>query len=393
MKSLTLLMLLTILLIIPVIALAQMQAPQPPETNGQKIAIITASENQSTSEVEIEKIEQRVRERERMIWGKAEEKFISCKVDEDCKGMICIMVIGMDTPMCVNGKCICGPGRMAKYPINESKILVCIEAREKIREIVEKAREEKNITKAEEILNELVKLREEYKDCFPQPVNPVPIIAIESRIKKAQAVDEFQDEMKNLREEMLNNITSQNLTGRELAQVIKEYNEKRKELVKEFVQRIHEINMERMEEIKEVVVSRHVKWGNETLFNVTRIVVTVNGKNITIEPGDNVTISVEGVVVKSIIPLKVKNNTIEDAETNQTIRETPDRIKARIREQIREMKLERKENKPVYIVAAAKQGRLLGIIPVNVSVNYEISATDGSTIKVNRPWWSFLVLG
>jgi len=175
--------------------------------------------------------------------------------------------------------------------------------------------------------------------------------------------------------------------------VIKEYNEKRKELVKEFVQRIHEINMERMEEIKEVVVARHVKWENETLFNVTRIVVTVNGKNITIEPGDNVTISVEGVVVKSIIPLKVKNNTIEDADTNQTIRETPDRIKARIREQIREMKLERKENKPVYIVAAAKQGRLLGIIPVNVSVNYEISATDGSTITVNRPWWSFLVLG
>jgi antitoxin (DNA-binding transcriptional repressor) of toxin-antitoxin stability system len=272
-------------------------------------------------------------------------------------------------------------------------IAICSEIREKIRNMVELMKEEKNETMIQERLRELVRLRDEYKDCFPRPVNPVPIIAIESKIKKAQTVDEFQDEMKNLREEMLNNITSQNLTGRELAQVIKEYNEKRKELVKEFVQRIHEINMERMEEIKEVVVARHVKWENETLFNVTRIVVTVNGKNITIEPGDNVTISVEGVVVKSIIPLKVKNNTIEDADTNQTIRETPDRIRAEIREQIREMKLERKENKPVYVVAAEKQGRLLGIIPVNVSVNYEISATDGSTIKVNRPWWSFLVLG
>jgi antitoxin (DNA-binding transcriptional repressor) of toxin-antitoxin stability system len=392
MKSLTLLMLLTILLIIPVIALAQMQAPQPPETNGQKIAIITASENQSISEVEIEKIEERIRERERMIWGKAEEKFISCKVDEDCRGIICPMVIGMDTPMCFNERCICGPGRMAKYPINESKILVCIEAREKIREIAEKTREEKNITKAEEMLNELVKLREEYKDCFPQPM-PVAPIAIEAAVKKMKTVEEFREEMKELHEEMLNNITTQNLTGKQLAEIVKEYNEKRKELIKDFVEKIHEINMERMEEIKEVVVSKHVKWENETLFNVTRIVVTVNGKNITIEPGDNVTISVEGVVVKSIIPLKVKNNTIEDADTNQTIRETPDRIKARIREQIREMKLERKENKPVYIVAAAKQGRLLGIIPVNVSVNYEISATDGSTITVNRPWWSFLILG
>jgi antitoxin (DNA-binding transcriptional repressor) of toxin-antitoxin stability system len=386
-------MLLTILLIIPVIALAQMQPPRPPETNGQKIAIVTASENQSISEVEIEKIEERIRERERMIWGKAEEKFISCKVDEDCKGIICPMVIGMDTPMCFNERCICGLGRIAKYPINESKISICIEAREKIREIVEKAREEKNITKAEEILNELVKLREEYKDCFPRPVNPVPIIAIESKIKKAQAVDEFLDEMKNLREEMLNNITSQNLTGRELAQVIKEYNEKRKELVKEFVQRIHEINMERMEEIKEVVVARHVKWENETLFNVTKITVTVNGKNITIEPGDNVTISVEGVVVKSLIPLRVKNNTIEDVETNETINETPEMVKTRIREQIREMKLERNRGIPAYVVSAVKQGRLLGIIPVNINVNYEIAATNGTMLTINRPWWSFLVIG
>jgi antitoxin (DNA-binding transcriptional repressor) of toxin-antitoxin stability system len=375
-------------LVLPVIAIAQMQQEEVSGT--QKTVVLSTSISPSEENGTDEAI--MLREREKIAWMEM-KNLRNCKVDSDCITVICPMVIGRDTPMCIGGVCICGPGRNPKYTINETKIAICSEIREKIRKMVELMKEEKNETMIQERLRELVRLRDEYKDCFPRPVNPVPIIAIESKIKKAQAVDEFQDEMKNLREEMLNNITSQNLTGKELAQVIKEYNEKRKELVKEFVQRIHEINMERMEEIKEVVVARHVKWENETLFNVTRIVVTVNGKNITIEPGDNVTISVEGVVVKSIIPLKVKNNTIEDADTNQTIRETPDRIRARIREQIREMKLERKENKPVYIVAAAKQGRLLGIIPVNVSVNYEISATDGSTIKVNRPWWSFLVLG
>ena len=164
-------------------------------------------------------------------------------------------------------------------------------------------------------------------------------------------------------------------------------------MVKDFVEKIHEINMERMEEIKEVVVGKHVKWGNETLFNVTRIVVTVNGKNITIEPGDNVTISVEGVVVKSLIQLRVKNNTIEDAETNETINETPEVIKTRIREQVKEMKLERKQGIPAYVVSAVKQGRLLGIIPVNINVNYEIAATNGTMLTINRPWWSFLVIG
>ena len=375
-------------LVLPVMTIAQMQQEKfivTPKTVVTSTSISPSEDNETD-------VAEMLREREKVAWMEM-RNLRNCKVDSDCAAMICPMLIGRDTPMCVDGSCICGPGRNPKYPINETKIAICSEIREKIRNMIELMKEEKNETMIQERLRELVRLRDEYKDCFPRPINPVPIIAIESKIKKAKEVEEFQDEMEDLREEMLNNITSQNLTGRELAQVIKEYNEKRKELIEEFVQRIHEINMERMKEIKEVVVARHVKWEKDTLFNVTRIVVTVNGKNITIEPGDNVTISVEGVVVKSIIPLKVKNNTIEDADTNQTIRETPDIIKARIREQIREMKLERKENKPVYIVDATKEGRLLGIIPVNVSVNYEISATDGTTIKVNRPWWSFLVLG
>jgi antitoxin (DNA-binding transcriptional repressor) of toxin-antitoxin stability system len=317
----------------------------------------------------------------------------ACKTDEDCQNIVCPSIVGRDTPMCIVGICICGPGKTPRFPHELKPISVCIEAREKIREVMEKAKDEKNDTKRGELIEEIRKLREEYKDCFPQPTRTIQLVAIESRIKKAKAVDEFLEELKSLREEMLNNITSQNLTGKELAEVVKEYNEKRKELVKEFVQRIHEINIERIEDIKEVVVAKHVKWENETLFNVTKITVTVNGKNITIEPGDNVTISVEGVVVKSIVPLRVKNNTIEDAETNQTINETPEKVKARIREQVREMRLERKQGIPVYAVAAVKPGRLLGIVPISVNVNYEIAATNGTMLTVNRPWWSFLVFG
>jgi len=321
-----------------------------------------------------------------------EERFKSCKSDLDCLGIFCPAVVGLDTPMCVDEKCICGPGKAVKYPINESKIASCLKIRERMKEIIEEAREEKNMTRAQETLNELAKLKEEFKDCFPRPM-PVAPIAIEAAVKKMKTVEEFREEMKELQEEMLNNITTQNLTGKQLAEIVKEYNEKRKELVKDFVEKIHEINMERMEEIKEVVVSKHVKWENESLVNVTKITVTVNGKNITIEPGDNVTISIEGVVVKSIIPLKVKNNTIEDAETNQTINETPEKIKTKIREQIREMKLERKQGIPAYVIAAVKPGRFLGIIPVNINVNYEIAATNGTTLTINRPWWSFLVFG
>ncbi|MGC9058801.1 MAG: hypothetical protein ACP5H3_00110 [Candidatus Aenigmatarchaeota archaeon] len=318
---------------------------------------------------------------------------IPCSKDEDCSQIVCPMVIGMDTPMCKEGKCICGPGIKA-ITLNETKISACLEIRKKLKEIIEDVREIKNETEREEKIDEFLKLREEFKDCFPQPVpTPIPIIAKKYAIEKMENLEEFRQKMEELHEEMLNEITTQNLTGRQLAEVIHEYNKKRKELVKEFVEKIHEINMERMEEIKEIVVGKHAEWEGEKLANVTKITVTVNGKTIEIHPGDNVTISVEGVVVKSLIPLKIKNNTLEDAETNETIRETPEEVRERIRERIREMKLERKAGIPVYSVAAVKSGRLLGIIPLNISVNYEIAATNGTTISVAKPWWSFLVFG
>jgi len=292
-------------------------------------------------------------------------------------------------------------GEIIEEEIEEAIMSVCREIKERIRSIVEEIKDaENNVTRVEELVKELERLREEYKKyeyCGvrpkPHPAAVTPMIAIEAKVKKAQAVEEFLEGMKDLREEMLNNITTQNLTGRQLAEVVKEFNEKRKELVKEFVERIHEINMERIEEIKEVVVSKYVKWENEDFLNVTRITLSVNGKNVTIEPGDTITINVEGIVVSSKIPLKVRNNTIEDAETNQTIRETPDKVREKIREKIKEIKLERKQEIPAYVVSAVKQGRLLGIIPVNVDVNYEISAVDGRTLTISRPWWSFLVFG
>jgi hypothetical protein len=446
-------MIILVVLLAPIMIKAQIEVAQE-----KTISPVIVKTLQEISNIEIEKI-------------KVPEKVNECKVDEDCLiAIVCPMAIGIDTPMCIEGKCNCGPGRKYSVVIDKEKINFCIKLREKIEEkikelgerlekvgkdvkdeiverlsaeygelqneyyrectpkpplvppvsevkpvptspvvkekieicrdlinkIVEieaKAKElrEGKIVINEEMVKEASRLREQYKECFA--LKPVPAIAIEAAIKKIETVEEFKEKTKDLKEAMLNDIITQNLKGEELAEVVKEYNKKRKELVKDFVEKIHEINMERIEEIKEVVVSKHVKWENESLINVTKITVIVNGKNITIEPGDNVKIIVEGVVVKSVIPLKVKNNTIEDEETNQTINETPEKVKTKIKEQIREMRLERKQGIPVYTVAAVKPGRLLGIIPVNINVNYDISATNGTILTIERPWWAFLVSG
>ena len=322
-----LVLLIMMILMMPIIAVAQTEERLPGSS------AVTAMTSVNVPEGEQIDTGEAIESRERRAWMEI-GALRNCKVDADCISTICPMVIGRDTPMCVEGVCICGPGRTPKYPINESKIQACMKIRERIKKIVELMKEKENVTNREVLIKELSRLKEENKDCFPQPQPVVvPIIAIESKIKKAEALDEFLVEMRNLKEETINIITSQNLTGKELAEVVKEYNEKRRELVREFVEKIHEINMERMEEIKEVVVARKVKWEDVTLANVTKVTITVNDKNITIEPGDTVKINVEGIVVKSTIPLRVRNNILEDAETNQTIKETPERVRAKIREE------------------------------------------------------------
>jgi len=318
----------------------------------------------------------------------------SCISDSDCLGIICPMVIGMDTPRCYQGKCVCGPNpKLNLTQLNETKIGECLRIRE---EIIAKIREG-NYTK-----EEIEKLREEYKECLPQP-QPIPPeyskeeieeIAKKYREEKRNLTQAFVESVKELNEMKAELVLTSNLTGKELADKIKEINDQRKELVRDYVEKIKEINLARNEELKEAIqeieIGRNVSIEKEKV-NVTRIVVTVNGKEIEIEPGDNVTITVEGTVAKSKVPLKWREGKLEDAETNATLNVTPDQI--RVRERVREMVLARKGNNLVYLVNAEKTGRILGLIPVNLQVNYEISAENGKEISVTRPWWAFLVFG
>lgn len=319
-----------------------------------------------------------------------------CKVDEDCLNIICPQAIGIDTPRCIRNKCVCGPNpKINISEINETLILKCLRIRNEIREKIKAS----NISE-----QEMIQIRERYRECLPQPT-PIKEEVIGLKVReivkryaeeKRNLTESFVESIKELNELKIDLILSGNLTGKELAEKIKEINEKIKEIVKEYVEKLHELNLARREELKEVIeeikVGRKVEI-DRAFVNVSRIVIKVNDKEIEIKPGDNVTIIVEGVVAKSVIPLRIRNNTIIDEETNKTINITPERIRERVRERIREMTLERKGSLIVYNVKAEKTGRILGLIPVNIQVNYEISAEDGKEISVRRPWWNFLVFG
>ncbi|MEM5831072.1 MAG: hypothetical protein QXO40_02625 [Candidatus Aenigmatarchaeota archaeon] len=333
-----------------------------------------------------------------------------CKIDADCIDIFCPQAIGIDTPRCIENRCICGPNPALNLTkINETTIGLCIklrlELREKIKEIIEKIKSN-NLTKEEiENLNEEVnKIRERYKECLPQPM-PIKEEVIGAKVRqivqkysqeKRNLTESFVESIKNLNEIKIDLILSGNLSGKELAEKIKEINEERKKIVKDYVEKLHELNLARKEELKEVIkqvkIEKNVKVEKE-IINVSRVIVKVNNKEIEIRPGDNVTIIVEGVIVKSKVPIRYENESIKDDETNKTINVTPEKIRERIRERIREMLLERKGNLIIYNVNAEKSGRILGIFPVNFEVRYEISAEDGREISIKKPWWSFLVIG
>lgn len=46
---------------------------------------------------------------------------------------------------------------------------------------------------------------------------------------------------------------------------------------------------------------------------------------------------------------------------------------------------------PTYEVIATKAGKLFFFIPVNLDIYLTIDAVSGQTLKMKKPWWSFLV--
>ncbi|MEM5815863.1 MAG: hypothetical protein QXL14_02330 [Candidatus Aenigmatarchaeota archaeon] len=329
---------------------------------------------------------------EEVITNKTERE---CIVDAECKNIFCPQVVGMDTPRCISGICRCGPNpELNISELNYTIINKCLEYRERIRNIIRW----KNIT--EEPVEEIEKLKIAYRECIGGPL-PTKMVEIQDIINKYESEKRnltiaTVEAIKSLNEMKVELILTSNLTGKELSDKIREINEERKKIIRNYIESIHELNMAKREELREII--EEIKVGKEIetdgiKVNVSRVVISVDGKEIEIKPGDNVTINVEGFVVRTRLNLRIRENRIEDTETNKTLNITPEKIRERVRERIRETVLERRGNLLVYSVDAEKSGRILGIVPVNVNLRYEISAENGETISVARPWWSFLVFG
>lgn len=130
--------------------------------------------------------------------------------------------------------------------------------------------------------------------------------------------------------------------------------------------------MEALEDVNEVEIA----VGTKIKVKVGKggIKIESEGEEAQVEEDLNVEVDVNGISVegKKIVP--------------------PSKVKAKVKGEIKEMRLEKRGNKLVYQVKVKKRGTFLFVFPVSYEAEVEVNAETGEVEKENKPWWAFLVI-
>ncbi len=183
---------------------------------------------------------------------------------------------------------------------------------------------------------------------------------------------------------------------------VREEIEKIKEAIKEIREQIREtreairIVAKRLAETVKVEKGKIVVGGAE--INVPAEIVVDENKGLALKvEGTEIVLTAKQVKVKVRAPVEVtpEGNVLSDI-SKKPIRVDPEEVVEKAKsfvEEIREMLLEDDGEAPKYVVEGEDEGRLLGIIPVKIQVRAEIRADNGEVLRIDRPWWAFLVFG
>ena len=140
----------------------------------------------------------------------------------------------------------------------------------------------------------------------------------------------------------------------------------------------------------------------ETVSPITANVITVTVSNEAGEKTATVSSEPEGLTIESQgVKASVANGTqvgfgnagieiegkplgVLPDQALATINPTPSALDAQ------SIELKTRLFQPVYEVSATKKAKVLGVLPVEYSVNAVVNAQDGSVESMQKPWWTFL---
>jgi len=113
--------------------------------------------------------------------------------------------------------------------------------------------------------------------------------------------------------------------------------------------------------------NKTIKIEHENVSVITKESITIEEKTIkVVTPKQNIQISVLPAVAVSVAISKVPH-------------------------EVKEVELKVVDEKPIYEIEGIKAGKILWLIPVSFQIQTHIDAQTGETIKLEKPWWSFLV--
>ncbi|MBT4257605.1 hypothetical protein HOD88_00275 [archaeon] len=154
---------------------------------------------------------------------------------------------------------------------------------------------------------------------------------------------------------------------------------------------------------QKIEIQRRIRYenGTEITYKIKIEEKEKNGEII-----QKISVEGKGPEVESKLKLKTINQGNESiiramlSNGNETtINFLPDEIYSRIREQLHtqnisielEEKVHKNIPKVIYNIEANKNGKFLGIFKMKLKIEEEIDAETGELLKMNTPWWAFMV--
>jgi len=121
------------------------------------------------------------------------------------------------------------------------------------------------------------------------------------------------------------------------------------------------------------------------------------------ENSQKTTIKSDNIEATSSEKIKVVENKLyieSSSGKNSEVKIMPETASAKAIEklgEVKNVKIELKQvgngdtAKPAYQVSAQKEVKLLGMFKVKMTVNTQVNSETGEAVKMQKPWWSFLV--
>jgi hypothetical protein len=159
---------------------------------------------------------------------------------------------------------------------------------------------------------------------------------------------------------------------------------------------VREQNQLRAQEMNQIAEHVRIRAGvvefgesSESVSGKT-ITVSVQGKEIAVEPGVATVVIRDGELVVNTTEIHLRNGRMYFGENE--INQTPEQIRERIRErdpdaETHRFELRESRGKAVYAHETIQQRKLLGLFSMRATLAEEYDAETGELVKEARPWW------